>query len=385
MNFGYVPSKIYLYKRDTKNFDRENFLLDLLDIDWSLVIKLEKEDPNYSFNLYENTLNILLDKYIPLRKITQKELKQQYKPWITNNILKSIKARENLNKKFIKAKDEKSKEDYFKMYKELRNKILTKCRNSKKTYFQNFFFKNANNLKNMWTGINSLINVNNNIKQQPTSLLIKNKLISDHKEVAETFNNYFSSVASHHYGQDYSSYLNNRNAHNFFISPTEKIELIDIINTFSITKATGPHSIPSDISHLIKLNVVEPLESIINLSFGKGIYIENLKISKTIPVYKMKGSPLDYNNYRPISLLSNINKLIEKLMYKRLYTFLSKHNCIYELQFGFRNGHSTNHALLDLTEDIRNALDNNIFVVGIFIDLQKAFNTVDHNIRLKKT
>ena len=193
MNFGYVPSKIYLYKRDTKNFDRENFLLDLLDIDWSLVIKLEKEDPNYSFNLYENTLNTLLDKYIPLRKITQKELKQQYKPWITNDILKSIKARENLYKKFIKAKDEKSKEDYFKMYKELRNKILTKCRNSKKTYFQNFFFKNANNLKNMWTGINSLINVNNNIKQQPTSLLIKNKLISDHKEVAETFNNYFSS------------------------------------------------------------------------------------------------------------------------------------------------------------------------------------------------
>ena len=276
------------------------------------------------------------------------------------------------------------------MYKELRNKILTKCRNSKKTYFQNFFFKNANNLKNMWTGINSLINVNNNIKQQPTSLLIKNKLISDHKEVAETFNNYFSSVASklqgkiHHYGQDYSSYLNNRNAHNFFISPTDKIELIDIINTFSIQKATGPHSIPSDIFHLIKLNVVEPLESIINLLFVKGIYIENLKISKIIPVYKRKGSPLDYNNYRPISLLSNINKLIEKLMYKRLYTFLSKYNCIYDLQFGFRNGHSTNHALLDLTEDIRNALDNNIFAVGIFIDLQKAFDTVDHNILLKK-
>ena len=179
----------------------------------------------------------------------------------------------------------------------------------------------------MWTGINSLINVNNNIKQQSTSLLIKNKLISDHKEVAETFNNYFSSVASklqgriHHYGQDYSSYLNNRNVHNFVISPTDKIELIDIINTFSIRKATGPHSIPSDIFHLIKLNVVEPLEIIINLSFGKGIYIENLKISKTIPVYKRKGSPLDYKNYRPISLLSNINKLIEKLMKKDYIRF----------------------------------------------------------------
>ena len=75
MNLVYVPSKIYSYKLDTKNFDRENFLLDLLDIDWSSVIKLEREDPNYLFNLYENTLNTLIDKYIPLRKITQKELK----------------------------------------------------------------------------------------------------------------------------------------------------------------------------------------------------------------------------------------------------------------------------------------------------------------------
>ena len=75
-----------------------------------------------------------------------------------------------------------------------------------------------------------------------------------------------------------------------------------------------PHIIPSDIFHLIKFNVVEPLESIINLSFGKGIYIENLKISKAIPVFKGKDCPLDYNNYRLISLLSNINMLIEKLM-----------------------------------------------------------------------
>ena len=161
--------------------------------------------------------------------------------------MKSINAREKLYKSFIKAKDEKAKKDYHKMYREVRNQILTKCRNSKKEYFQNFFINNANDVKNMWRGINFIMNVNNNTKQQPTSLLINNKLVSDHKEVAEIFNNYFSSVASrlqdkiYHYGQDFSSYLDNRNAHNFFISPTDKIELIDIINTFSIKKAIGPH------------------------------------------------------------------------------------------------------------------------------------------------
>ena len=93
---------------------------------------------------------------------------------------------------------------------------------------------------------------------------------------------------------------------------------------------------------------------------------------------------LQCSNYRPISLLSNINKIYEKIIYKRLYSFLNLHNCIYDLQFGFREYHSTNHALLSLTENIREALDSNSFACGIFIDLQKAFDTVDHTILLQK-
>ena len=130
--------------------------------------------------------------------------------------------------------------------------------------------------------------------------------------------------------------------------------------------------------------MASPLTEIINLSFSTGIYPNNLKIAKIIPVFKNKGSNLQCNNYRPISLLSNINKIFEKLMYTRLYNFLDIHNCIYNLQFGFREKHSTNHALFSITEKIREALDNNNFACGIFIDLQKAFDTVDHNILLQK-
>ena len=71
-------------------------------------------------------------------------------------------------------------------------------------------------------------------------------------------------------------------------------------------------------------------------------------------------------------------------MHERLFLFLEKYKCIYDLQFGFRSGYSTTHALLDLTEEIRKAIDDNAFAVGVFIDLQKAFDTVDHNILLKK-
>ena len=128
-----------------------------------------------------------------------------------------------------------------------------------------------------------------------------------------------------------------------------------------------------------------PLKEIINLSFATGIYPDPLKIAKVIPIFKNKGDELQVSNYRPISLLSNVNKIFEKLAYSRLYSFLNLYNCIYELQFGFRAKHSTNHALFSLTEMIREALDQGNFACGIFIDLQKAFDTVDHNILLKKT
>ena len=174
------------------------------------------------------------------------------------------------------------------------------------------------------------------------------------------------------------------NTVNFFIRPTNEIEIINNINDLKSNKALGPTSIPTDIFHLIKLSVAKPLAEIVNLSFQTGIYIDVLKISKVAPIFKEKGSDLDFSNYRPISLLSNINKIIEKIMHGRLYSFLEQHKCIYELQFGFRTKHSTSHALIDLIEDIRKGIDDNNFSVGVFIDLQKAFDTVDHKILLSK-
>ena len=132
MDYNFTPKKNNIYKRDIKNFDKVNFILELRNINWNSIIDIGKEDPNYSFNSYEVTLGTLIDKYMPLKKLTKKEIKQQYKPWITNGIRISIKRREKYYKKFIKAKNEITKEDYHKKYKELRNQIVTLCRHSKK-------------------------------------------------------------------------------------------------------------------------------------------------------------------------------------------------------------------------------------------------------------
>ena len=121
----------------------------------------------------------------------------------------------------------------------------------------------------------------------------------------------------------------------------------------------------------------------INESFETGIFPNKLKIAKVIPILE-KGLTTKKSNYRPISLLSIFNKIFEKLMYQSLYKFLAAHELLFNLQFGFRSGHSTDHALVILTENIKSSLDSNRFGCGIFIDLQKAFDTVNHDILLRK-
>ena len=135
---------------------------------------------------------------------------------------------------------------------------------------------------------------------------------------------------------------------------------------------------------MISSEISEPLSGIFNLSITTGKFITVLKIAKIIPIYKNKGSSTDVSNYRPIALLSSFDKIFEKLIHKRIMTFLDKKNIIYKRQFGFRKNHSTIHNLIALTEEIRKNLDKGNFSCGIFIDLQKAFDSVDHDILLKK-
>ena len=125
------------------------------------------------------------------------------------------------------------------------------------------------------------------------------------------------------------------------------------------------------------------MADLFNLSVTTGSFPTLLKTAKVIPIHK-KVSKLDYTNYLPISLLSNLDKILEKLIHNRLYKFLKVNNIIYPLQFGFRQKYSTSFALIHLTETIKEALDQGKYGCGIFVDLQNAFDTVDHNILMGK-
>ena len=134
---------------------------------------------------------------------------------------------------------------------------------------------------------------------------------------------------------------------------------------------------------LIGYNISDQLAILFNQFISLGIFPSILKISKIIPMHKT-GSKLECSNYRSISLLSNTDKILERLMYNRLYNFLEKKEMIFSLQFGFCQKYSTTHALIHLTDKIRHEIDKGNYVCGIFVDFQKAFDTVDHHILPKK-
>ena len=380
------PRKHNILKRDLRNYDKVSLVADILNINWNETLSVELGDVNHYFDMFDQKINEVLDKHVPLKKLNKKQIRLQAKPWITPDILNSIRNRDRLLRKYIDTTEVNSKNEIHKEYKALRNKVVAMIRKSKKNHFQKYFSENAKDIRKTWTGIKNIINIRTITKGQPTSMLIDKEFISDPSKIAEGFNTYFSSIAEKlqqntYFGNNnFSKYLNAPLNHNFLFNSVDTQEILFIIDSMVNSKATGPQ----EILKLVKPNACYPLKEIINLSFATGSYPDNLKVAKVIPIFKNKGDQLLVCNYRPISLLSNINKIFEKLVYSRIYSFLNLHNCIYDLQFGFRAKHSTNHALFSLTETIRDALDSGNFACGIFIDLQKAFDTVDHQILLKK-
>ena len=170
----------------------------------------------------------------------------------------------------------------------------------------------------------------------------------------------------------------------FFFKPVIPQEICEIINSFDINISVGPNSIPVYILKIYKDFFSKNLCEIVNLSFITVIFPDSCKLAKIIPLHK-KDDPLFCENYRPISLLPILSKIFEKLIYKRMYSFLEENKLIYNRQFGFRSNYSTEHALINnLTEYIKNLLDSGNIVCGVFIDLEKAFDSVNHEILCQK-
>ena len=240
----------------------------------------------------------------------------------------------------------------FKLYRKKLDKIL---KASKSMHYQKYSERNKLNLCKNWEGIREVINIRKKKVQTINTLNSDNGIINEDRKISEQFNKHFCNIAKTIEKEipsaknNFSGYLKNPIEKSFFINPTTANEVETQIKCLKNNKASGPNSIPASIFKNFQKSLSVPLTEVINLSFNEGKFPTQLKSASVIPVFK-KGDKLEVNNYRPISLISIISKIIEKLIHRRLNSFLEQNNIFYPSQFGFRDRHSTSHALIEITQ-----------------------------------
>ena len=173
------------------------------------------------------------------------------------------------------------------------------------------------------------------------------------------------------------------NMDSMHIEPVIEEEILQFVNNAKSKTPKGHDGLDMCLVKKIIPYIVTPLKRIFNTSQQKGIFPDSMKKARVISLFK-SGDVKEFSNYSHVSLLPQFSIFLERVFHKRLMSFLDKKQILYKSQYGFRKNMYTSLAILDLVEDITNATDDCKSTVGVFIDLKKAFDTVDHNILIKK-
>ena len=357
---------------------------DNLNSEASLIADNELHDVNNSYAIFSANYFKLFDKYFPYVRISRKAFRD--KPYITSGIKVSIKTRNRLYKKYLDNPSEVNKV----IWKRFRNKTSETIKRAEELYFKNILNNHTNGTKKLWNTFGKILNKNKIKHKRINSLLINDKKITNPQAISNIFNDFFSEIGerlannfSNIDNSEYRKSLGKKVSHSIVLYPITEIEVKDTIRNLKNTNSAGYDELTTKFIKVSAPLLIPALTKIFNLSITAGVYPNSLKTAKITPVFK-KGDPSSVNNYRPISVLSSINKIYEKILYSRLINFIEKFNIFYEYQYGFRKNHSTEHALIEMVDNINLSIDNNQLTCGIFLDLSKAFNIINHQILLGK-
>ena len=211
------------------------------------------------------------------------------------------------------------------------------------------------------------------------------------KKIAENFGKFYSTVGKNLSAtipvgkKNIDHYLSQIpcNGKSVVMRQTNQTEVENLIKALPNKLSSGHDEINNVMLKSLCSAISYPLQLIFNQSIATGVFPDKMKIAKVIPLYKGKQRDLMIN-YRPISLLMTISKLLEKVIYSHIYKFLEKNNILFESQYGFRTKRSCEQAILELTSHLLHAHNKNLHSIGVFLDLSKAFDTLNHEVLLKK-
>lgn len=278
---------------------------------------------------------------------------------------------------------------YHNSYKNINQEISQKIKTDKKTYYDDEFEKNLHNPRHTWGLINNIIynKPKNNSSTAPKKIVYKDVVNETPIAVSNALNDFFgnigSDLASDSGSTDDPVFVSNNNTPLSTFKPVTISEIKNIINSLNSSSASGSDDISVKILKM-SIDTISPiLCKLINQSFNTGVFPDLLKLAKVIPIYK-SGKKTDPGNYRPISILSNLSKIYELCIKMRLLEFFSMNKSINENQFGFQKHSNTTSACLTYIEFVMKQIEQKRKTGSIFIDIRKAFDSVDHKILLNK-